>query len=148
MNGVDDKACVGSPVVASPRAILLHGGSLAAPVVLQTRAATSLFLAALAPDTAGAAPDTVRGGATSRTVLVAVFWSPRPFGLPEDTLPATAFHPVHSDQQGRLYPASRGSPALLVLDPGSGFPPRRSRITARAARMLEERGIPARLLLP
>ena len=136
-------------VVKGPRAILLYGGPLAAPVVVQTRAATSLFLRALAPDTATAAADTIRGSGTSGTVSVAIFWSPRPFGLPEDTLPAAAYQPLEAaDQRGRLYPARGGAPALLVLDVGTGFPSVRRRVTAKAARMLVERGAPVALLLP
>lgn len=135
-------------LVKSPRAIVLYGGPLAKPVVIQTRTATSVFLGALVPDTTSATPNTI-GGGTSGTVSVAVFWLPRPFGLPEDTLPAAAFSRVEAaDQRGRLYPAGRGAPALLVLDAGSGFPPTRKRLTARAARMLTERGAPVGLLLP
>jgi hypothetical protein len=135
-------------VVMSPRAVLFYGGPLATPVVLQARAATTFFFAALVRDTS-AAPDTARSTGTSPTVSVAVFWAPRPFGLPEDTLPAAAFRPLEAaDQRGRLYPASRGTPALLVIDAGGGFSAARWRMTAKAAGMLAERGAPVRLLLP
>src|SRR5688572_1642733 len=69
-------------LVKSPRAILLYGETLAQPVVIQTRAATAIFLAALVPDTTSATANSIRDGGTSGTVSVAVFWSPPPFGLP------------------------------------------------------------------
>lgn len=134
---------------ASPRAILFYGGSLPTPVLIQGHAATSLFLGALAPDTAMAASDTIPIQGTAGRVSVAVFWLNRPVGTPEtDTLPVAAFHPFDSDQRGRLYPAGRRAPALLIIDAGSGFPPARKRVTARAARMLTERGAPVGVLLP
>ena len=135
--------------VASPRAILFYGGPLAAPVVIQGRVATALFLGALVADEATPAADSISSSGPNGQVSVAVFWLSRPFALPEtDTLPVTAFHPFDSDQKGRLYPARRGKQALLVIDAGSGFPPVRKRVTVRAARMLTERGTPVSVLLP
>ncbi len=135
-------------LAASPRAILFYGGPLPAPVAIQSRTATAAFLGALEPDAAPAAPDSARRVAGAGAVHVAVFWSASPSWSERDTLPAAAFHPAQSDQQGRLLPATRGAPAVLVLDAGSGFAPARLRVTARAARMLAERGVPVAMLLP
>jgi hypothetical protein len=139
--------------VKGPRAILLYGGPLDKPVVVQPRAATAAFLAALIPDTSPAAPNEIptgpAGAGTSGAISVAIFWAPRPFGLPDDTLPVAGFRwPEVADQRGRLYPASRTAPALLVLDASSGFPAARRRVTVTAARLLAERGVPPRLVSP
>jgi hypothetical protein len=135
--------------VASPRAILFYDGPLRAPVLIQGRVAMSLFLNALTPAEALTDADTIPSRPPDGPVSVAVFWMNRPFGRSEmDTLPVTAFHPFDSDQRGRLFPSRRGQPALPVIDAGSGFPAARKRMTARAARMLTDRGAAATVLLP
>jgi hypothetical protein len=137
-----------APHVASPRAILFYGGPLLAPIVIEGRAETSLFLGALVPDRDKSGSDTTPNGGAKGPISIALFWSNRPFGPSEkDTLPIAAFHPFDSDQRGRLYASNGGKAALIVIHAGSGFPAVRKRMTDRAARMLTERGAPAALLL-
>jgi hypothetical protein len=87
---------------------------------------------------------------TTGAVSVAIFWSAPPLGLPGDPESAATLRPEAADQRGHLFPATRTSPALLVLDATSPtrFPQVAWRVTPRAARLLSRRGIPARLLAP
>ena len=135
-------AAVRPAAAAAPRLLMIYGGPLAKPVILDNWAENGSVFGDEMPTIK---PADLEG----RPYLkLALFGGPRWRDYVDAGKPLDALRPEDANQHGRFYPPFGGAAPLITLDsiPGPGWPVRR--VEPRGIAMLVRHDIPMRWELP
>ena len=118
---------------AGPRFIMIYGGTLSKPVILDNWQENIEIMHAVAEGDEVPAKEL-----SSRPYFELAFFSGSYWvRYAEDGKPTNALHPDSADQRGRFYPAVAGAPPILAYDVGLAH-----RVGPRGLAILSRHGVP------